>query len=204
MTTTPPNSEIEPSGNGSGIDLRVTVRDKDGRIINEQCKEGDLYLLNWMVLMANFFKCGLDGTTGNKYYYYIQRTQAQLSHCGPFYYTSNGDYWANTGKIVLGSSQQPPGLRDFDIAVPVKEITPSVPVISSVGNVLKVIVSGTASFTSETVVGEAGLQVAFPDITNATHPALITRDIFDPVTVPAGGSITLQFELWFNGMPPAE
>jgi hypothetical protein len=202
MTPNTPNPEIEPTGNGSGIDLRVTVRDKDGRIINEQCKEGDLYLLNWMVLMANFFKCGLDGTTTNKYYYFIQRNQTQLLHYGLFY-GANNNAWANAGKVILGSSQQPPGIRDFDIAVPVKEITPSVPVISSEGNVVKVIVSGTASFTSETIVSEAGLQVAFPNTNTAVNTALITRDIFDPVTVPAGGSITLQFELWFNGMPPA-
>ena len=198
---TPNTPESDPAGNGSGIDLRVTVRDANGRIVNEQCKEGDLYLLNWMYLMASFFKTGLDGVTGNKYYYATMRNQTQFSHCGQFYYCLNADAWANAGKIVLGSSQQPPTIRDFDIAVPVKEITPSVPVISSTGNTIKVIVSGTASFTSETVVGEAGLMIYSPCIQSLSYPNLVTRDIFTPVTVPAGGSITLQFELWFNAMP---
>lgn len=204
MTPNTPNPEIEPTGNGSGIDLRVTVRDKDGRIINEQCKEGDLYLNNWMALIALIFKCGLDGISGNKYYYYLSPTQAQNAHCGRFFGSHNSSAWANAGRAVLGSSQQPASRNDIAIAVPVIEVQPSVPVISSEGNILKLILSATASFASETMVGEAGLKISMPDIQSTAHPVMVTRDTFDIVTVPAGGSITLQFELWFNGMPPAE
>lgn len=197
-----PQPEIEtPAGNGSGIDLRVTVRDKDGKIINEQCKEGDLYLYNWAVWLMNFLKYGFNGKVTTKTYYGLRRDNTQLTTTGSVYPVNNGNWWAGGGKIQLGSSQQVASILDFAIAVPVQEITPGVPVIVSAGNVVKVIISGTASFVSQTIVSEAGLVLSDPNSTGNGNKSLVTRDTFTPVSVPAGGSITLQFELWFNGMP---
>ncbi|PKG31107.1 MAG: hypothetical protein CW742_15130 [Methanoregula sp.] len=154
-----------------------------------------------MTWIACLFKYGFEGTTANKTYYAIRRDQVQVSHTGVFYRVSTGDNWANNGKILLGSSQQAPNIRDINVAVSVTEMTPSVPVISTTGNTIKVITSGTASFASETVIGEASLLLAEPWGTVNTNRIAVTRDTFTPVTVPAGGSITVQFEMWFNAMP---
>jgi len=201
--TEPQNTEIPATeGNGSGIDLRVTVRDANGEIVHQECKEGDLYLYNWAVWLVGILKFGFNAMVSTKYYYGLRRDNTQRSGYGYVEAVANGDYWAGGGKIQIGSSTQPASILDFAIAVPVSEITPGVPVIVSTGNVVKVIISGTASFASQTVVSEAGLVLTDLDYSNnSTYKTLVTRDTFTAVTVPAGGSITLQFELWFNGMP---
>jgi hypothetical protein len=204
MDSPAPTGEI-PSGNGAGIDLKITVRDKDGRIVNEQCKEGDIYLYNWAVLVASVLKNGFAGQATSKTYYGIRQSDgAQLAYTTQWFYRSDTGtlYWGNNGRICLGSSSQAAAIRDYCLAAPVKEIVPSVPLIQQDGNTLKIVVSGTASFASETMLSECGLAICHPFGTdNGTYRMMITRDTFTATTVPAGGTITLQFELWFNAMP---
>lgn len=198
-----PAPEI-PSGNGAGIDLKITVRDKDGRIVNEQCKDGDIYLYNWAVFVASILKNGFSGQAVSKTYYGIRQSDgAQLALTTQWFYRSDTGnlWWGNNGRICLGSSSQAANIRDYCLAAPVKEIVPSVPLIQQDGNTLKIVVSGTASFASETMLSECGLVICHPFTTDTSLRMLITRDTFTPTTVPAGGTITLQFELWFNAMP---
>lgn len=194
------------AGNGAGIDLKITVRDKDGRIVNEQCKEGDIYLYNWAVFLAHLLKYGFSGTNSKAYYAIRKSDGVQINMSTVNVYSSNGtgtnQYWGNNGRISLGSSVQAATIRDYNLAAPVIEVTPSVPLIQQAGNVLKVVVSGTASFSSETTLSECALAVSLPGCQNNTDQrVIITRDTFTATTVPAGGTITTQFELWFNGMP---
>lgn len=202
-----PTEQIPSEGNGAGIDLKITVRDKDGRIVSEQCKEGDIYLYNWACLIATILKFGFTGTT-SKHYFAIQRTGVQVSataQSNNIYGCNSGTYmwWANGGKICLGSSSQAPTIRDFDLASNVTQIPSVAPIISSEGNTLKIVISATASFASETTLTECGILIHLPWSAGQSYPAMITRDTFPAVTVPAGGTMTTQFELWFNAMPPA-
>lgn len=186
---------IDPSGGcGSGIDLRITVRDADGKIVNEQCKEGDLYTLNWVALIAEMFRYGLTSAVKSYQAFNVSGSQVML---GTFCY--NADQWRGSGRCDLGSSTQTPTIRDFAASVFVKSCTPSAPQLSSSGNTLKVIVPATASFTSETIISEASMVVTRP--IPSSDLLTVTHDTFTPVTVPAGGSLTIQFELWFNAMP---
>ena len=50
------NNESSEGGNGSAVHLTVTVRDAEGRIVAEECKDNDLYLLNWGALIAGVLK----------------------------------------------------------------------------------------------------------------------------------------------------
>jgi len=206
-TQNPPH-EIDtapnPAGNGSGIDLRVTVRDKDGRIVNEQCKEGDLFLYNWVVALMNLIKYGFMGTANNHGYYGIDQSGLQFSTIGYGYPSvSSGRNWGGGGRIVLGSGTQAATIRDYCIAIPVATIIPGAPSVSSLGNVLKITITGVATFAADTLISEAGISLAHIHWGNSGNGySLVTRDTISPVTAPAGGSLTIQFELWFNGMPP--
>jgi len=194
-----------PTGNGAGIDLKITVRDKDGNIIDQQCKEGDIYLYNWAVLIASMLKCGFANGTAKSYFAIRKTDGVQLTGPSTMYGASpSGPAWSGGGKVCLGASNQTPGIRDFNLAAPVVEVSPSIPFINQDGNTLKIVVSATASFAAQTTLCECGLAVSLPWVTGAdttTNRVLITRDIFDAVTVPTGGTITVQFELWFNAMP---
>ncbi len=222
MEVTPPlkSPQNEPAGpaNGSGIDLFVTVRDKDGRIVSELCKEGDLYLYNFVVIIAGILKSALCHSPV-KPYYVIGRDGVQIQASTPVFcsqtqYTngSSSHYliqnWANQGKIVVGSASTPPQTWDFDLGLPIKEIPGLLPTIETSGNTLRVCMAGTALFDVETVLCETGLSLTPPwwcpnqTAQPAPTPVLITRDTFPAQTVPAGGTATIRFELWFNAMPP--
>lgn len=212
-------------GGGSGIDLFVTVKDKDGRIVSETCKEGDLYLLNFGVILASMFKYGFC-SSAVKPYYLINRQGVQIAYTGTIYAShgtgtssSNSNavtlpVWADYGRIILGSSNKLPSILDYEMGTPVKEFIGLVPTLESEGNTIKVCIAGTTIFDTAVTICEAGLSVMPPwwgapyNGNGAryplTNPTLITRDIFEAQTVPAGGSVTIRFELWWNAVPPAE
>jgi hypothetical protein len=209
MEATPAPEAPPETGNGAGIDLKITVRDRDGKIVNSLCKDGDIYLYNWAVFVASLLKYGFVGSVSKQYYGIRKSDGAQLGFAtnntiATGYQNGSNWRWGNGGRICLGASSQAATIRDFDLAAPVKEIVASVPILQQDGNTLKVIVSGTASFTSETTLSECALAVCLPwnqSDDPTINRVIITRDTFTAVTVPAGGTITLQFELWFNAMP---
>lgn len=227
--TQTPNHTDTPAGNGSGIDLYITVRDKDGKIVSEQCKNGDLYLYNFAAMIASILKYALASSATKKYYVTgrdgVQLAFADVIHCsrsgsgintGSAYQNNTTNYpmWADVGKIVVGASTAAPSINDFDLQIPVAEIVPLIPQIETVGNTLKVVITGTSLFEAQTTIAEAGLSITPPwwgssisycsTVYGFKKPTLITRDTFEPATIPAGGSATIRFELWFNAMPPAE
>lgn len=54
-------------------------------------------------------------------------------------------------------------------------------------------------FSEETTVAETGIRIG--NCLIDTYPFLITQNTFTPVTVSTGGSLSLQYELWFNATP---
>jgi hypothetical protein len=210
-TTNHNPTDSPAAGSGSGIDLYVTVRDKDGVIISDQCKNGDLYLYNFAVIIASILKNCMT-SSAVKPYYVMRRDGLQMAAVGTTYasYSYNCHKWANQGKICVGGSSRPASVLDSNLGIPILEIVPLIPQIETSGNTLKVIITGTAVFPVESVLAEAGLSLTPPWFGYDTsgnptpaYPTMITRDTFTPATVPAGGSMTIRFELWFNSMPPA-
>jgi hypothetical protein len=63
---------------------------------------------------------------------------------------------------------------------------------------IKIVFTATFSFETEQVCSEIGVIISFKDTGNNTYYMLIARDTFTPVTVQAGGSITIQYEMVFN------
>lgn len=186
-------------GNGAGISLKVTAYDKDGKKTAEVCKDGDLFLKNWAVMIAAILKYGFNYGGQKAYIFTKEDGQTLYLAGGGMYFYVPQSYWYNTGRVVLGSSTAAPTVNDCRLGAPLVEITPNLPVLQNSGNVIKVIFTATASFENQVTVSEVGIKVENPILHD--NWMYITRDTFDPVMVAAGGTITVQFEMWFNGMP---
>ncbi|MDN7025082.1 hypothetical protein FGU65_09310 [Methanoculleus sp. FWC-SCC1] len=192
-------TENAPPGAGSGIALTVTVRDAEGNIIDEKCKNGDLFLRNWGYVIAGLLKYGFN-YTGVKDYFYNLPDGTVYKVPDTLYWCAGQSYWLNTGRIVLGGSSQAPSVLDYKLGNQLKEVVPNLPALVTDGNIIKIIFTGTASFEVETIVSEVGIKMNNPCVIGGTA-IFLTRDTFEAVTVSAGGTITVQFEMWFNGVP---
>lgn len=192
-------SNLSEGGNGAGIGLKITAYDKDGNKTAEVCKDGDLFLKNWAVMIAATLKYGFNYTGQKSYIFTKEDGQTLYLAAGAAYFYAAHSYWINTGRVVLGSSTALPTINDYRLGAPLIEITPNLPVLQNNGNVIKVIFTATASFENQVTVSEVGIKIENP--VSQDSFVYITRDTFDPVTVTAGGTITIQFEMWFNGMP---
>lgn len=196
-----------PQKMGAGVDLKITAFDKNGVMVQEVCKEGDIYLKNWVLFLSSMFKEGINNLYPDTYKIitpdYNTATIGGLFGSDPAAVTgSTGQYnWQNSGKIQLGTSTEAATISDYCLMGLVKEIQPGAPSLINDGNILKIIIGGTASFETETTLAECGIKIRSPYDANSSTYMLLTRDTFDAVTVPTGGSLTIQFELWFNGMP---
>lgn len=189
------NTNNESNGNGAGISLKVAVTDKDGNLTAERCKDGDIFLKNWGLLVAGVLKYMFCKSAGGQYIFQIVNGTTIISQ--------NAEYPryggpCNLGRIALGGSKKAATVYDYCAGSEIIQVVPNVPAIANVGNVIKTIFTGTASFEGDVTLAEVSLYVNNPF---GGGLIAITRDTFDPVTVTAGGTITVQFEIWWNGMP---
>jgi hypothetical protein len=196
------NNENNEGGNGSTVVLTVTVRDAEGRIVSEECKDNDLYLLNWGALIAGVLKEAISTSYAQRFKGHNLDGDSYTTGGGFWGSVSNtnedGGGWDNTGRIQFGVSSTPPTIYDYKLGNYTAEVQPNAPVILNDGNVIKIVFTGTLSFENEITLSEVAYKVLEP---HARVDCILTRDIFTPVTVPAGGSITVQMEFWLNGMP---
>jgi len=187
------------------IRLTITAKDAAGNQIAHQVKENDIFLWNWAVLIAQFLKlqfAPMDATT----YGYKNTAGTQLTTTPAYFYGYRGspNYdWKSTWRVQIGSGSNAPAISDYSLQTYVKEVQPTIPdiVIPQSGNLLKLVFSSTFTFTAETVCAETAIKASgcLASGVAAAQDFLLTRDTFTPVTVPAGGTITLQHELLFNG-----
>lgn len=199
-THTKPRSRAAPV-----IRLHITAKDAAGNVIAHQIKENDIFLWNWAVLIAQFLKmqfAPMDATT----YAYKNTAGTTLStaYSQFFGYRLSPNYdWKSTWRIQIGSGSNAPAITDYALQTFVKEVQPTIPdiVIPQSGNLLKLVFSSTFTFTAETVCAETAIKASgcLASGVAAAQDFILTRDTFTPVTVPAGGTITLQHELLFNG-----
>lgn len=195
-------------GNGAGITLLIEARDADGKIIYEECKDNDLYLKNWGLLLCGMLKEAINNVYADTYkghnlsgdtfnLYGMVYADPTISDT-PWAYGS----WGNKARVRLGSSSTAATIADYDVLNYIMEVQPTAPVMTNAANVLKLMMTSTAAVENETTFAEVALCIRSPfERSTAPTPFCITRDTFTPVTVPAGGSLTISFEFWFNGMP---
>lgn len=194
--------------------LAILVKgfDEDGNVITEEYKKNDLYLWNFGVFLTHWIK-RWNNTSDPTTYQYTDITGTVRTISGAVYSSHNmnsyydpGSYegnWANSLKAIVGSNDTPPMITDYQLYAEVAEALPTAPALITSGSILKQLFSATFPMSSETVCAEIGLKMKSQDRGegNAGYYTLITRDVFAPVTVPAGGSLTVQFEFWWNGTP---
>lgn len=193
---------------GAILALKITTRNAEGEIIAEEYKENDIYLWNWAVFLAQILKlqfAPLDATT-----YGYKSTQGTARVTTNANLNGNNDPGNNWGsdcgglwRVQIGGGTNAPAITDYSLQTWIKEVQPTIPDIVTATPILKIVFSSTFSFTADTTVSETAVK-ATGMITSGITSAddyILTRDIFTPVTVPAGGTVTLQHELWFNGTP---
>jgi hypothetical protein len=192
--------------NGKGAILRIVgiVKDAQGTEISRFAKDNDIYLWNWAVLVAHFLKmnfCPADATT-----YAWKGIDGTTRGTTATQFPANGnwtDYYGSAWKVQIGGGTTGAAVTDVALQSFIQEVTPTLPEIITADPILKIAFSSTFAFTSQTVVSETAIKAnGMICAVNQSFPYLITRDTFTPQTVPAGGSITIQHELWFNGTPP--
>lgn len=202
-THTKPRNRIAPI-----IRLHVTAKDAAGNVIAHQIKDNDIFLWNWIVFLAQFFKMQFAPSDSTVYQWVNiegtpRNTQPQYLFGGSDSPGQTAWHFNGMWRIQIGSGSDAPAITDYCLQTYVKEVQPTIPdiVFPIAGNVLKLVMSSTFTFTAETVCAETAIRGigGFTNTFAVADQYLLTRDTFTPVTVPAGGTITLQHELLFNG-----
>lgn len=191
-----------PKQTGSILRLIGTVKDADGRIVSTFTKDNDIYLWNWAVFWAQILKINFCPNDSTVYAFKTVDGTARATIAGVIYGQGSGNPMESTWAVQIGGASTAPAVTDYVLGSGIQQVTPTLPEIITDGNILKVVFSSTFAFSSQTVVSEIAIKGNYV-LNNANAPYLLTRDTFTAQTVPAGGSITLQHELWFNGTPPA-
>lgn len=192
--------------------LAILVKgfDEEGNLIAEEYKKNDLYLWNFAVFLTHWIKRWNNTSDPTAYQYTDMSGTVRTINSYVFSshnmqsYNDPGSYegaWANSLKAIVGSNNTPPTITDYQLYAQVAEALPTAPALITSGSILKQLFSATFPMSSETVCAEVGLKMKSQDTYAGGYATLITRDIFSPVTVPAGGSLTVQFEFWWNGTP---
>jgi len=186
---------------GSIIRLIATARDANGQIISTQTKDNDIYLWAWAVLITQMLKIQFAPDAATTYGFTNLSGVSKTTTNNFFAGVTQSDY-ANTWRVQVGSSSKVPAISDYALTAYLMEAQPTQPEIVVAGQILKIVFSTTFQFQTETIVAEIGIRGYNAFTTpNIAENYLLTRDTITPVTVPAGGTVTLQHELWFNGTP---
>jgi hypothetical protein len=166
-----------PGVAGAGITLTVTVKDKDGNILSEECKDGDLYLkigacfsatgsgLRLHSFAESYKPLNLSGDTwvlsGENIFY------ADLPIDSGYTYGN----WQNQARVRVGSSAVAPDVNQFDVLNYITEVIPTAPSLTNAGNTVKLIFTATIPVTNETTFAETALKIRDPMTTNGNYSA---------------------------------
>jgi len=191
---------------GKGSILRIVgiVKDAEGNEVSRFTKDNDIFLWNFAVLIAQYLKQNFIPTDPTVYSFVsvdgVTRTTTkdQFPGSGGALADNINSKW----RVQIGGGATGAAITDYCLVSGIQEVVPTLPEIIVDGSILKIAFSSTFAFAAQTVVSETSIK-ANGAITNSDTPYIITRDTFTQQTVPAGGSITIQHELWFNGTPPA-
>lgn len=195
----------------ASLKLKVEAKDEKGDIIAERCKDGDLFTKNWGAFMAGTLKLLFNSLHSNTY--------MAIDENGTAYYfgqdannTSSDYLWRscpitqvnvkpilNQSVLAVGSGIAQPTINDYKLKAELARAPASAPTLLIENNTIKIRFSATFSFASQQTVSEAGIYLNLYCNTNLDRAYfLVARDVFNPVQVPAGGSITIIYEIVFN------
>jgi hypothetical protein len=172
---------------------KIQVRDREGKLLKQLCKDGDLITLNWKKLASAF---GL--VCGNWKTLYLVREDGST-------YTPTVYWWhnslANSGAagrsaiiIVVGSGTAPPSETDYRLQNKWGD-SGEIPITVTNPSPEEWVLTATKTFSTvyERVLAEVGVKWV-DSIYNAHY--LICRDVLpEPITIPAGGSVTITYTL---------
>jgi len=188
------------------VELEVKVYDRKGRLIAERRKEGDLILNNFKDMLAgvlNPFEELASGDARKAYLVNLTGTTYDLAIWGNatveagdgFSFTSAdvSPTWPIGVRIRIGTSTVAPTRNDYKLGAEVAYATPTRTVGADY-------ISLSASITLVTAadIAEAGLSSFYQrylDVPAEWYEFLLFRDTFTPISVPAGGTISITYKV---------
>jgi len=198
--------------------LKITVRDKNGRIVAKRKKVGDLFLknfANWLALLlnaqmesgkgANYTFKATDGTT-----FTLNPDNEVAPDYSPdtIYEPGVSANWKNDLKIMIGTGTTTPTVDDYKLAgtepnyIAPAPYVQNPPIVEVDGDKLRIKFGLTIEATDFPMdIAESGVAIIVMSRqidTIVFWEILICRDTFTPVTVPSGGSITVEYTWEFN------
>lgn len=185
---------------------KLEVRDSEGNLIGVRAKENDMFTANFGAWLAAIFKLGFAKDSATTYTAIDENGNARTFGN---YSTTTDDVdrgspmhvdFGNAFRVAIGSSTAAPTVNDIALGAEITRVQANMPqvVADPTTGELKIIFSASFSFESEQTVAEIGVFFKARDTGNNTFYILVARDTFDPVTVSAGGSVTIQYEWVFN------
>lgn len=185
---------------------RLEVRDAEGKLVDVRKKDYDMFTANFGAWLAAIFKLGFTSDSATTYTAIDENGNARTLGN----YSTITDYvsiaspmhcdFGNGFRVAIGSSIAAPTVNDIALGAEIARVQASMPqvVADEATGELKIIFSATFSFDTEQTAAEIGVFFYARDTANNTFNILVARDTFTPVTVQAGGSITVQYEWVFN------
>lgn len=179
--------------------LLVKAYDKDGNLIAERVKEGDLWLKNFLFIIYGVFnpREGSDPSfttdTGET------QTIDVKDYSTPSIFDHLGDS-NNFVKIAIGTGTTTPYVDDYKLESEVARATVSEPQYNIIGNAMNITFSATFTLDTATDISESGVVIGCNRDTTVDVDwwMFVIRDTFDPVSVPAGGTITITYIIRLN------
>jgi hypothetical protein len=168
---------------------KIRIQDKEGKMLKEICKDGDLISLNWIKMASamglpvyNTSSFTLVNEQGS-----VEGWNARSLH---FWLYDSG----SLPVIAVGSNNAPPNQADFRLGSEWARSGKLTPTFSNPSpNEWQMQISNIFSVTQEKILAELGV---FWMLGGIREGYLACRDVLpQPITIPAGGSVTITYTL---------
>jgi len=161
-----------------GVTLEVKVWDKNGKLLAERRKKGDLLLRNFMRFAVHIHTFGRDSWI-----------DGFVDEAGVIF--DAGDVTNLIGrKIAIGTGTTAPTYTDYALQAKVAEVT-TVTLTEVADN--EAAAAASITLVTGATITEAGYFIK-PDVAGVTW-MMVIRDTFAGVTVPDGGTISITFRV---------
>jgi len=169
------------------VELKVEVRDREGRPVGVRSKESDLILNNFKEMLAGIWAPRTSvGATRTLVDNGGVATDVNLLLTSPLFNTG-----AESGATIgVGTSTVAPTRDDYKYGAPVKGGTPTLTVGADyVSWAISLVLDAAAD------IAEAGMNCVYCRADGTLAWFLMFRDTFTPISVPAGGTISVTYTL---------
>jgi len=169
------------------VELKVEVRDREGRLVGVRSKESDLILNNFKEMLAGIWAPRTSvGVTRALVHDGGAAVDVNMLLTSPLFNTG-----AESGAVIgVGTSTVAPTRDDYKLGAPVKGGTPTLTVGADyVSWAISLVLDAAAD------IAEAGMSCVYCRADNILSWFLMFRDTFTPISVPAGGTISVTYTL---------